>query len=101
MNHDSPQQDQAPDSVNLNPNKQQKPRATMNILESLKRNAARKSNLDADKNLLTQAAREIEQLRHTLKASLVAMRIASRLPGVANEYDFEPVIGEVVAALKD
>jgi hypothetical protein len=33
------------------------------ILKSLRRNAARKSELDADKALLTRAADEIESLR--------------------------------------
>jgi len=35
----------------------------MAILEILRRNAARKSDLDADKELLTRAANEIERLR--------------------------------------
>ncbi len=37
------------------------------ILESLRRNAARKSNLDADKETMTQAAVEIVRLRAALE----------------------------------
>ena len=49
--------------------------------------------------LLREAIKEIERARTALQTSLVAMRIASRLPGVSDEYDFEPVIVAVTAAM--
>ena len=49
--------------------------------------------------LLREAVSEIERSRTALQTSLVAMRMASRLPGVSDEYDFEPAIAEVAAAM--
>ena len=50
-------------------------------------------------DIVNDAIREIERSRTALQTSLVAMRIASRLPGVSDEYDFEPAIAEVTAAM--
>lgn len=38
-------------------------------------------------------------LRTALQEALVAMRLASALPGVADEYDFEPAIQSAMRAL--
>lgn len=44
-----------------------KSKASIALLESLRRNAARKSELDADKGLLIKAADEIERLQKLLE----------------------------------
>ena len=49
--------------------------------------------------LLRDAIKEIERSRTALQTSLVAMRMASCLPGVSDEYDFEPAIAEVAAVM--
>ena len=49
--------------------------------------------------LLRDAIKEIERSRTALQTSLVAMRMASRLPGVSDEYDFETAIAAVTAAM--
>ena len=46
----------------------------MNILESLRKNAARKSEFDTDKELLTRAADEIQRLQRKLAAMQKAKR---------------------------
>ena len=50
-------------------------------------------------DIVNDAISEIERSRTALQTSLVAMRIASRLPGVSDEYDFEPAIAEVAAVM--
>ena len=50
-------------------------------------------------DIVNDAISEIERSRTALQTSLVAMRMASRLPGVSDEYDFEPAIAEVTAAM--
>lgn len=42
---------------------------------------------------------EIERLRKAAVSALTSMLIASKLPGVSDEYDFEPVIQEISAAI--
>lgn len=42
----------------------------MDILESLRRNAKRKSDLDADKDTMNRAANEIERLRGEVDRAL-------------------------------
>jgi hypothetical protein len=41
----------------------------------------------------------LAEAREALQTSLVAMKLASALPGVADEYDFGPAIYEATAAL--
>lgn len=45
---------------------------------------------------MTQA---LAQARKALEAATVAMKIASALPNVSDEYDFDPAIAECSAAL--
>lgn len=49
---------------------------------------------------LTEAIVREERLRTALMTAFVAMKIASRLPGVAAEYDFLHAIEECERALK-
>jgi len=51
------------------------------------------------RSALTPSPSYAEGLTYALNTALVAMRLASRLPGVADEYDFEPAIAEVTNAL--
>lgn len=41
----------------------------------------------------------LKEAEEALRTALVAMTLAKALPGVADEYDFEPAIAEVTAAL--
>jgi hypothetical protein len=49
--------------------------------------------------LVAEAADTIEKIQGALVTSLVAMTIASKLPGVSQEYDFEQAIAEVTAII--
>ena len=64
----------------------------MDILESLRINAARKSELDADKKLLTMAAAEIDRLRILLREA--SLRLESNASA-------EPLQTKIFAALTD
>lgn len=48
---------------------------------------------------LTTQEDEIKRLRKAAVSALTSMLIASKLPGVSDEYDFEPVIQEISAAI--
>jgi hypothetical protein len=52
------------------------------------------------KERLEEAEAEVERLRRALYTAAAAMKIASVLPGAAAEYDFEPAISAVRAALE-
>lgn len=43
---------------------------------------------------------QLECLRTALQKALVAMKLASALPGVADEYDFDPAIRSAMRALR-
>lgn len=51
-------------------------------------------------NRLDASERQVKALREAVFTSVAAMKIASALPGVSNEYDFEPAIAKCRAALQ-
>jgi hypothetical protein len=68
----------------------------MTILESLRRNAARKSELDADKALLMQAVKQIEDMLRTLK---VVGSWLSQQPKLNNDDDMWSLFSQVVSTV--
>lgn len=70
------------------------------FLESTGRLAtALADRLTASEAQATDLRRKLEEARKALQTALVAMKLAAALPGVSDEYDFEPAIDAVSRAL--
>lgn len=53
----------------------------------------------ANAALIVRAVNAYDDMLEALRASLVAMKLASALPGVSDEYNFGPAIAEAEAVL--
>jgi hypothetical protein len=51
--------------------------------------------------LVAEAADTIEKMQAALVTAMVAMTIASKLPGVSQEYNFEPAIAEITTSIAE
>lgn len=60
--------------------------------------AAQPDNIRLLLDELSRRSEVIERAKEALTDALVAMKLAAALPGVSNEYDFEPAIATVSAA---